>query len=118
MATHLDSGSCRPRDRFSPAFATTTVLAMLPLTVATLLLYADNARAELRAPRASEAPRVDGSPEDHAWTLAGWHSVEHRWLGPELAPGDFSGRFKVVWTERWSGQSSGSTCYSNLWTTS
>ena len=55
-------------------------------------------RSTYHAPLARVAPVVDGSASDHAWTQAPWQAIEHRWLGPEYTPDDFSGRFKVVWT--------------------
>ncbi|MEM8546529.1 MAG: sugar-binding protein [Pseudomonadota bacterium] len=58
-----------------------------------------DARSEYQAPRAAVAPVVDGRASDRAWDSAKWQSIEHRWLGPEYTPEDFSGRFKVVWTD-------------------
>jgi hypothetical protein len=56
-------------------------------------------RSEYVAPHAADAPIVDGRADDAAWANAEWRAVDQRWLGPEMAPGDFAGRFKVVWTE-------------------
>lgn len=55
-------------------------------------------RSEYRAPRAADAPVVDGRGDDAAWAAAGWRAIDQRWLGPEYAADDFHGRFKVVWT--------------------
>lgn len=55
-------------------------------------------RTEYRAPRAAAAPVIDGVADDAAWDKAAWHPIAERWLGPEYTPGDFQGRFKVVWT--------------------
>lgn len=55
-------------------------------------------RTEYRAPRAVVAPAVDGVADDAAWSLADWHAIDARWLGPEYTPEDFQGRYKVVWT--------------------
>ena len=64
---------------------------------------ADATHAEDRnryvAPRADRAPVVDGVADDPAWEAAAWYEINHRWLGPEYSPDDFSGRFKVTWTE-------------------
>ena len=56
-------------------------------------------RSEYFAPRALVAPTIDGDSGDASWQLAGWRDIDVRWLGPEYSPADFSGRFKVVWTE-------------------
>ena len=56
-------------------------------------------RTEYRAPRAEQAPVVDGAADDAAWDKAAWQPINNRWLGPEYTPEDFQGRFKVVWTE-------------------
>ena len=56
-------------------------------------------RSSYTAPRAAVTPLVDGVAADAAWDQARWQNIEHRWLGPEYSAADFSGRFKVVWTE-------------------
>jgi hypothetical protein len=50
------------------------------------------------APRSAEALIIDGVAHDAVWEAAEWHDIDHRWLGPEYSPDDFSGRFKVAWT--------------------
>ena len=56
-------------------------------------------RSRYVAPYADVAPVVDGRADDAAWDRADWRRIDQRWLGPEMEAGDFSGRFKVVWTE-------------------
>ncbi len=56
-------------------------------------------RSQYFAPRASSAPTIDGVADEAIWSQASWRELTHRWLGPEYEPGDFQGRFKVVWTE-------------------
>ena len=56
-------------------------------------------RTEYVAPKAAEAPVIDGVADDAAWAAAEWQAIEYRWLGPEYSEEDFQGRFKVVWTE-------------------
>ena len=51
------------------------------------------------APRSAEPLVIDGVADDAAWEAADWHKINNRWLGPEYSPDDFSGRFKVTWTE-------------------
>ncbi len=55
-------------------------------------------RTEYRAPRAALAPVIDGVADDPAWEAAPWRALAHRWLGPEVTPADFTGRYKVTWT--------------------
>ena len=50
--------------------------------------------------RAAGALVTDGVADDPAWQAAEWHEINHLWLGPEYSPEDFSGRFKVAWTEK------------------
>ncbi len=56
-------------------------------------------RSLYEAPFAAAAPVTDGIADDPAWGKAQWRDINYRWLGPEYADTDFSGRFKVVWTE-------------------
>ena len=56
-------------------------------------------RNQYLAPRAAEAPVIDGVADDPVWAAAAWYEINHRWLGPEYSADDFSGRFKVAWTE-------------------
>ena len=52
----------------------------------------------VEAPRATEAPVIDGGPGDAAWSQSDWHEIEHVIIGDPPADDDFSGRYKVVWT--------------------
>ena len=58
----------------------------------------DPDRSLYRAPLATEAPMIDGVPDDAAWAAAPWRELDQRWLGPVYSDADFRGRFKVVWT--------------------
>lgn len=81
----------------------------LGLVVGTLSLlgaapvYAANShdadRSHYLAPRAIETPIVDGVADDPAWPQAKWRALDNIWLGPELSDADFSGRYKIVWTQ-------------------
>jgi hypothetical protein len=51
-----------------------------------------------RAPQAAAAPAIDGVADEAIWAEADWHTIDHRWLGPDYLAADFQGRFKVVWT--------------------
>ncbi len=56
-------------------------------------------RNQITAARAALAPVIDGHASDEAWADSDWVELQHRWLGPEYSSDDFSGRFKVAWTE-------------------
>ena len=55
-------------------------------------------RSRYVAPLASVAPTIDGTADDSAWASAKWRALDQVWLGPDITPQDFSGRYKVVWT--------------------
>lgn len=57
-------------------------------------------RTEYRAPKAKRALSIDGVADEPVWQRARWQAIDQRWLGPEYAPDDFRGRFKVVWTAK------------------
>jgi len=50
------------------------------------------------APKAAIAPVIDGIDNDAAWAAAKWQAIDKLILGEQPTPADFSGRFKVVWT--------------------
>lgn len=49
-------------------------------------------------PFAAKAPVVDGDPADPAWERAEWVPMEHLMVGSMPEKEDFSGRYKLVWT--------------------
>lgn len=56
-------------------------------------------RSVYHAPKAAIAPSVDGIANDSAWERAEWRPLANRWLGPDYSAEDFTGRYKVVWSE-------------------
>jgi hypothetical protein len=56
-------------------------------------------RSQYIAPFAAAGVEVDGNSHDQAWDEAEWRAIEYKWLGPDYSETDFSGRFKIVWTE-------------------
>jgi uncharacterized protein (DUF362 family) len=52
------------------------------------------------APKAAEAPKIDGDPGDACWAAAEWRPLAFPWGGypPPASPADFSGAYKLVWT--------------------
>ncbi|MEH6580774.1 MAG: sugar-binding protein [Halioglobus sp.] len=59
----------------------------------------DEDRTHYAAPRAKQAPKVDGVADETIWQRAEWRVLDNRWLGPEYSSEDFQGRYKVVWTQ-------------------
>lgn len=51
-----------------------------------------------RAPKADQAPIIDGEADESCWEQAIWAPMEHLWLGVEPSAEDFSGRYKISWT--------------------
>ncbi len=51
------------------------------------------------APKALQPVVIDGVADDAVWQSGEWHGIDQLWLGPEYGAEDFSGRFKVAWTE-------------------
>ncbi|OPX42896.1 endo-1,4-beta-xylanase Z precursor [Ruminiclostridium hungatei] len=50
------------------------------------------------APRAAQAPVIDGIGSENCWQQAQWKDIKYVWLGNPPTASDFSGRFKLVWT--------------------
>lgn len=76
-----------------------SILALTAATGAAADVSHVEDRSRYVAPYAAVAPVIDGNADDAAWRDAEWRSIDQVWLGPEMQPGDFAGRFKVVWTE-------------------
>ncbi len=55
-------------------------------------------QAGYSAPRAAQAPVIDGIGSESCWQLAQWKDIKYVWLGNPPTASDFSGRFKLVWT--------------------
>jgi hypothetical protein len=68
------------------------------LTIDLVAATHDEERSLYHAPRAAEAPVIDGIADDAAWDRAPWRDVSQVWLGAGLSSADFNGRYKVVWT--------------------
>ncbi len=54
--------------------------------------------ADYSAPRAPQAPVIDGIGSESCWQQAQWKDIKYVWLGATPSPSDFSGHFKMVWT--------------------
>lgn len=60
----------------------------------------DPDRSHYLAPAAALAPEIDGIGDDKAWQSAVWRPIDNVWLGGPLDSADFSGRYKLTWTEQ------------------
>ena len=47
---------------------------------------------------AQQTPVIDGKATEDCWKTAQWHLLDQVWLGEELSPKDFQGRYKLTWT--------------------
>lgn len=54
-------------------------------------------QTKYQAPRAANAPTIDGLGNDACWANATWYTVDQLWWGVQPNAADFSGRFKVTW---------------------
>ncbi|MCB0527049.1 MAG: CBM9 family sugar-binding protein [Saprospiraceae bacterium] len=44
-------------------------------------------------------PLIDGRSDDEVWRSAKWLPLDQVWIGENLSPADFSGRYKLAWDE-------------------
>jgi hypothetical protein len=51
--------------------------------------------------KASMAPTIDGVASENCWTEATWYPIDQVWIpwGTTVSSSDFSGRFKITWTD-------------------
>ena len=45
------------------------------------------------------APVLDGKANEEIWKKSEWHKLDQRWLGNPYSEKDFSGKYKLAWTE-------------------
>ncbi|NQT25487.1 sugar-binding protein [candidate division KSB1 bacterium] len=56
--------------------------------------------ADYYAPKAAQSPTINGQADDACWDDAEWAEISSLWIGAaEASPEDFTGRYKIVWTE-------------------
>ena len=89
----------RPRLRHSILIAGACLLGTGSPTLAADSTHSVD-RNRYLAPHAAIAPVIDGIADELVWEQAEWYPIADRWLGPEYTSEDFSGRFKVAWTEQ------------------
>ncbi len=56
-------------------------------------------KGDYRAYKADAEPEINGVGSEAAWSQVEWAPIDVLWLGEEPSATDFSGRFKVIWTE-------------------
>ncbi|HLT33775.1 MAG TPA: sugar-binding protein [Aquaticitalea sp.] len=44
-------------------------------------------------------PTINGIADEPIWKKTPWHPMDQRWLGKPYLKSDFSGRYKLTWTE-------------------
>ena len=49
--------------------------------------------------KAKITPIIDGKPKDKVWTQQPWYPINQTWIGAPPTPKDFSGRYKMTWTQ-------------------
>lgn len=77
--------------------ATLGVYGLLAASPSVILAAAPD-RSHYAVPFAEAAPVVDGVASEAVWAKAPWRKIDEVLIGESLAPSDFSGRFKLVWT--------------------
>jgi len=52
-------------------------------------------------PSVVNPPVINGYADDDCWTVVNWQSIDQVWIpyGESVSPSDFTGRYKVVWSE-------------------
>lgn len=74
-----------------------TFFLNIPTVIADHYAQADT----VRAVEVSTSPVVDGDPKDACWEMMEWQTIDQVWIeyGTTIDSSDFSGRYKVVWSE-------------------
>ncbi|MEM9529326.1 MAG: sugar-binding protein [Pseudomonadota bacterium] len=70
-----------------------------PLIATLLLLWPAAPIWAWEVTYAATPPQIDGRDDDAAWAEASWRPIDQVILGEPPEPADFSGRYKLVWTE-------------------
>jgi len=61
--------------------------------------HAQNQQDTFSASFASTPPLIDGIADEPCWKDIPWRSINQVWLGDSITPEDFSGRYKLLWSE-------------------
>lgn len=51
------------------------------------------------APKVKETILIDGLGKEKSWEAAEWRPINYKWLGDDFSKEDFSGRYKILWSE-------------------
>jgi hypothetical protein len=65
------------------------------------IMLSTSAHAQMRTPipQAKEAINIDASASESAWQKAAWRKVDQVYIGDNITPEDFTGRYKLLWDE-------------------
>jgi len=74
-------------------------ILLAALLLASFQLNAESKPDSLHITKANIAPKIDGISDDTAWEKANWQQINQAIIGELPDADDFSGRYKVVWTE-------------------
>lgn len=74
-----------------------TLCLIFTLTVSSQAQKKNDFKKEVH--KASKAPSIDGLANEADWQKAEWLVLDQRWLGEAYSAEDFSGRYKLLWTE-------------------
>lgn len=74
-------------------------LCTLLLLVGSVAFSQKNNDQLILVKKAQVPPQIDGFADDLCWEIAMWHPLDQLWLGLPYSKEDFSGRFKLSWTE-------------------
>lgn len=44
---------------------------------------------------------IDGCPSESIWETTNWYDMNHIWMGEEVEPSDYYGRFKLAWDQNY-----------------
>lgn len=71
------------------------------LILLSLFTYIFTFAEEFVALKAETAPTIDGIANEECWEKATWYAIDKVWIpfGADVPAEDFTGKFKVVWTE-------------------
>jgi hypothetical protein len=73
----------------------------LLLNLLNLVSFAQEKEGDYKAHKAAKPLTIDGKGAEKEWKKAEWKDIKHAWLGANPEPGDFQGRYKMLWDENY-----------------
>jgi hypothetical protein len=71
------------------------------LNLVSLVSIAQEKEGDYKAHKAIKPLTIDGKGTEKEWKKADWKEIKHTWLGSNPEPGDFQGRYKMLWDENY-----------------